>query len=287
MIVKNLITTCQKMSIIFFLFFAIFLHANEKVVLGITGVALKDDISTLMNLKEYLSEKTGFDIKFKFSRSYSAMESFILDKNVDFAYVCGSTFVDLKETNKIELLALPIIDGKPSYYALIIAKKDSAFNSIEDFKGKIFAMSDPKSNSGYLVPKYELLKKNLDIESFFQKNIFTYDHGESITAVLSGYVDGASVDSVIYEAFILKNPELAKHLKIVERFGPYPVPPIIIRKQIPEQIKDKIQMVFLGMNQDEKGKSILKSMAIERFSAPDGASYQKIEQIKQFIKEAK
>ena len=150
-------------------------------------------------------------------------------------------------------------------------------------KGKVFAISDPESNSGSLVPKYMIYKKGYDYNNFFKKVITTYDHGESIEAVLSGYVEGASVDSVVYRAFVYKNPKKAEKLKVINRFGPYPIPPFVVRKDIGIGIKQELMNAFLKMSKNKEGKKILKSLAIDGFIKPRNISYQKIRDIKHYL----
>lgn len=273
----------QKLTIIFFIISLSTCHANETIRLGITGVALKDDLETLIGLKKYLAQKSGIDIEFKFAKSYSVMESFITNKSVDIAYICGATYVNLNKTNSVELFVIPTINGKNTYSSLVITKAKKPYKNLFDLKNQTFAMSDPDSNSGSLVPIYEILRRFPKENKFFKKIIYTYDHGESIQAVLSGFVEGASVDSMVYDVFISKNPQYKKKLMVINNFGGYPAPPFVIRKDITFVKKTKLQNSFLNMHKDNIGKSILKSLAIEKFVKPNDISYQKIEEIKSFI----
>ena len=261
--------------------------AYGKIILGITGVALKNDISTLVKFKNYLREKTGLNIKLKFARSYSTMRHLILEDNVNVAYICGATYVDLESSKKIELFALPTLKHQPSYYSLVIAKKGTNYKSIDDFKGKVYAMSDPESNSGSLVPRYEIIKRGYDENNFFKRIIYTYDHGESILAVLDDYAQGASVDSVIYGAFLRNHPKARSQLRIVQKFGPYPITPIVISKNVPKKIKNMLQKALIQMSDDKSGKKILNAMAIDSFIKPNHLSYKKIEDVKSFLRDEK
>jgi len=109
----------------FFLLLFSFLQAasSDNITLGITGVALKENISALIKFKNYLTKTTGLNIKIKFARSYSIMRHLILDNDVDIAYICGATYVDL----------LP---------SLVIAKKNTRYKTIYN-----------------LVPRYEIDKR--------------------------------------------------------------------------------------------------------------------------------
>ncbi len=224
--VQKLTTIFQKLTIILLFFTSLQAVSSDKITLGITGVALKENISALIKFKDYLIKTTGLDIKIKFARSYSTMRHLILDNDVDVAYICGATYVDLLPSKKIKLLALPTVDGKPYYYSLIIARKGTRYKTIDNFKDKIFAMSDPESNSGSLVPRYEIDKRGYRDGHFFKRVVYTYDHGESVNAVLYGFVQGASVDSVVYKAFLKNRPKQKNSLRVVEKFGPFPIPPL-------------------------------------------------------------
>lgn len=276
----------QKLTIFLSLLMVNFLFASQ-ITLGLTGVTLKEDISTIMNFKEYLAKHTKIDLNLKFAKSYSIMESFIINKTVDFAYICGATYVNLEKTNKVELLVIPVFNHQAKYSSLIITKKNSSYKSLFELKDKTFAMSDPDSNSGSLVPFYELLKKGYSKDDFFKKVIYTYDHGESIQAVLSGFVEAASVDSMVYEAYINKNPSAKEKLNVINNFSDYPIPPFIIRKDMNKKTKDILQTTLLKMHNDDFGKKILSSMSIDYFIKPENISYKKIEKIKNFIEKSR
>ena len=284
---QKLTTMFQKLTISLLLFSSLQAASNDTITLGITGVALKENISALIKFKNYLIKTTGLNIKIKFARSYSTMRHLILDNDVDVAYICGATYIDLLPSKKIKLLALPTVDGKPYYYSLVIAREGTRYKTIDNFKDKIFAMSDPESNSGSLAPRYEIDKRGYEDGRFFKKVVYTYDHGESINAVLDGFVQGASVDSVVYKAFLKNSPKQKKRLRIVEKFGPFPIPPFVIRKDVPQIIQDKLQKSLINMDRDKDAKQILDDMAIGSFIKPGNLSYEKIKKIKLFLKSKK
>jgi len=268
------------------LFFSAKVSAANEINFGITGVVLKEDLVNLIHWQKYLSKYTGQHIKLKFIRSYSELKNKFKEQQIDFAYVCGSTYVDLQANRNTQLLVLPSFKSKPYYESLIIARKNSSYKSLDNFKDKIFAFSDPESNSGSLVPQYQLLKRGYEPEKFFSKIIYTYDHGESIIAVLDGFVDGASVDSMVYASFVQEHKKAAKQIKIVERFGPYPIPPIIINKSINQDIKQKLRTTLVEMSKNKEGKVILQKMGIDGFILPNNLSYAKIAKLKFMLESA-
>ncbi len=282
---RKMTTLFQKLIMLPALTILLWGASNRPLTLGITGVALKEDISSLIELKNYLTEKTDYPIRIKFARSYATMKRLIMDGTVDIAYICGATYLDLLPTKKVELLALPLLEGKPYYYSLVIAKKGAPYRSLYDFRGEIYAMSDPESNSGSLVPRYELRIHGDEAEHFFKRIVYTYDHGESIRAVLEGYVQGASVDSAVFRAYRRNHPHEAEHLRVVQRFGPFGIPPFVVRKELPDAVKRKLRMALITMKKSAKARAILEAMALDGFVAPGDFEYPKIRQIKKALAE--
>ena len=89
--------------------------------------------------------------------SYREITELLTRDELDFAWVCGYPYARNKAV--MRLLAMPLYRGKPLYQSyLIVPASDRRTESFADLKGAIFAYSDPNSNSGYLVPQYEMLR---------------------------------------------------------------------------------------------------------------------------------
>jgi phosphonate transport system substrate-binding protein len=201
------------------------------------------------------------------------MVSHIENKTVDVAYVCNSTFTKLRQNNAGRLLAIPIVDGSDQYYSYTITKKDAPYEKLEDFKNKIYAFTDPDSNSGSIAPKYYLHQLGLNEESHFHRAIYTFEHGESIKAVLEGFVDGASVDSIVYHTFMRKYPEAKEKLKVIQILGPFANSPIAVRQGMSEEMFQMLQKAFVNMHLADEGKEILKKLSLDRFDMPTNQDY--------------
>lgn len=279
---KNLFTSGKKITIIFLILFSTFAFSNEKIVFGLTGTVYKGDLKTFKEWEKYLEKKLDINIELRFSRTYAEMMTLLDVGTVDIAYVCNSTYIKLKEKDNVKLLSSPISNGKQVYYSYIISKQEKLYTKLIDFENKLFAFTDPGSTSGYLAPNYELLKKGYKIENFFSHLIYTYEHGESIKAVLEDFVDGASVDSLVYEQFAKRFPNEAAKLKIVEKLGPFPMSPLVTKKALNEELFKKIQNSFLNMHKDKEGETILKDLSLDKLALPKD-DFKKIEEIMNFI----
>ena len=284
---QKLTSVYQKITIIFLLLIcAISLPAKERIVLGLTGTVFKDDLKNFMDWEKYLEHKiTDFDVQIRFSKTYAEMNQLIKEQKVDIAYVCNSSYTKLDKEGTGKILAIPIFDGSDQYYSYVIAKKHSKFNSLADFKGTIFAFTDPESNSGATAPSYYMLSHDMDPKTFFKSYIYTYEHGESIKAVYDGFVDGASVDSIVYTRFAQKHPDKIEQLKIVQVLGPYTNSPIVVRSALPQKKFLALQNAFTTMHQDAYGQSILEKLSLDRFDLPSGQDFSNVAKMLELIEQ--
>jgi phosphonate transport system substrate-binding protein len=183
----------------------------------------------------------------------------------------------------MELVAMPVVKGKPVYYSYIIVHKNSTFKSLQDLRGKHFAFTDPKSNSGKLVPEYMLVKMNETPEHFFSKVDYTYGHDKSIRAVAEKLVDGAAVDSLIWEYAALKKPELTSQTRIIVTSDPYGIPPLVVGPGMAPELKKQLAEIMLNVANDPEGKEILAGMMIDRFIAGDDKNYDSIRAMNSWV----
>jgi phosphonate transport system substrate-binding protein len=53
-------------------------------------------------------------------------------------------------------VATPEVQNSHFYHSYLIVNNTSTFQTLEDLRGRVFAFTDPDSNSGKLVPTYWL-----------------------------------------------------------------------------------------------------------------------------------
>ena len=259
------------------------LLAKEKIVLGLTGTIFKDDLKNFMDWEKYLEMQNDFDVEILFSKTYAQMNTLIKEKKVDVAYVCNSSYTKLNKEKTGKLLAIPIVEGSDQYYSYIITKNHQAFESLLNFEDKIFAFTDPESNSGAIAPSHFLYANGTNPKKLFRSFIYTYEHGESIKAVIEGFVDGASVDSIVFTRFSQKYPELIKDIKVIQKLGPFTNSPIVVRSSLESKKFEALQKAFLKMHEDTYGKSILQKLSLDRFDKPSNQDYTSVSDMLELI----
>ncbi len=232
---------------------------------------------------DYVGEKMGMPVDFVDREDYAEINKLIRIKNVDAAFVCGGPYVDGHDEFGMELLVAPQAYGATVYYSYIIVRKSSPIDSLEGLRGKTFAFTDPLSNSGKLVPEFMLARMHETPATFFRKVVYTQAHDKSIRAVAEGLVDGAAVDSLIWEYTDRTAPEFTSRTKIIRRSPPYGIPPVVVRPGLDPRIKERLRRVLLDAHKDERGREILKGMMIDRFVPIEDRAYDSIREMKAWL----
>jgi phosphonate transport system substrate-binding protein len=238
-------------------------------------------------LLKHVEKKIGIPIKLIDRESYAEINQLLEKGDLDAAFVCSGPYVDGHDSFGLEMIAVPLAYGEPVYYSYIIVHKDSPIDSVEDLRGKTFAFADPHSNSGKVVPTYLLATMGETPESYFEKYIYTYAHDKSIMAVAEQLVDGAAVDSLIWEYDEKKSPEHTSSTKVIWKSEACGIPPVVVRKDLDVEIKEKLGRIFRELHLDGEGKAILAELMIDRFEKGDDGAYDSIRKMKAFSEGAR
>jgi len=244
-------------------------------------VSPKETFSTYRNLLDYIGDHLNCKIQLIQRKTYGEINELFLKQQIDLAFICSGPYAVGKEKYGFEALATPVIRGKPFYQAYLIVNKNSSIENLEELKGGVFAMTDPASNTGAMVPLYWLVKMGEKPDTFFKNVTYTYSHDNSILAVARSLVDGAAVDSMIWEYYNARNPLNTSQTRVIKKSIPFGSPPFVASKYLAPKIKEKARDLFLDMHQDPKGRSILKELMIDRFVSPKDTWYQSVRDIRQ------
>jgi phosphonate transport system substrate-binding protein len=255
--------------------------ASRSFHVAVGGMTVPDaGYSYYVDLLKYIEKKFGVKVTLVDKGSYAEINQWLKSGEIEAAFVCGGPYVDGHDEFGLELIAMPQVNGAAAYYSYIIVHKDSPAKGIEDLRGKVFAFTDPQSNSGKLAPTYLLSSINETPETFFSKDVYTNNHDTSIRAVADKIVDGAAVDSLVWDYMDKTEPQVTSRTKIIWKSESYGSPPFAVRRDIPEESKQKLRDIFLGIHQDAEGQEILKNMMIDKFVAGDDSAYDTIRNMK-------
>ena len=225
---------------------------------------------------DYIAEKLDRAPVFLQRESYAKVNDLVRSDRCDVAFVCTYAFVRGEREFGMKVLAVPEIGGVVTYHSLILVPKSSQATELPDLRGKSFASADIMSNSGWLYPATWLKDHGEDANTFFREHVITGSHDQSIMAVASGFVDGAAVDSLVYDQMVDEDPSIAQETKIILKSPPFGMPPIVVPREIDPALKQQLLAVLLDMHADPEGRKILTSLRISRFVVPDDSLFDSV-----------
>lgn len=255
-------------------------QSNIAVKIGVASMITPvDAVKYYQDVIDYVGGRIGRQVQMVHRRTYDEMDSLLEKGEVKIAFICSAPYVKNREQFGVELLVAPSVDGKAVYHSYIIVPKDSPMKSFPELKGKVFAFTDPKSNTGKLYPTYLLKTMGYSPERFFNRFLYSYSHNKSVEMVAKKIVDGAAVESIVYDHMLKSGSPYIKQTKIIKRSPPYGIPPVVVTKDIDPALRKSVRDAFLSMQRTDKGKAILSAMMIDGFVEVPDKNYDSIRQM--------
>jgi phosphonate transport system substrate-binding protein len=243
----------------------------------------KEGFAYYREFLDYIGSELGRPVEYVDATSYEEINNKLESREIEAAIVCSGPYVDGHSKFGLELLAAPKAYGGSVYYSYIIVPKNSPAKGLDDLRGKSFAFSDPLSNTGKLVPEYLLARKGESSKTFFNKTVFSGSHDKSILAVADNLVDGAAVDSLIWEYLNKIKPELTGKTRILLKSDPYAIPPFVVHPSLEPALKEKLRTILLSAHTNPKGKELLDKMMTEQFVLIPDSAYDSIRDMKKWV----
>ena len=219
------------------------------------GENAQDRLTSNECFRAKIEAELGVPVKIFTPADYDGVIQGLLGGTLDYAWLGASAYakVYLTDPEAVELkLTKQNTDGSTGYYSIAFARKDAGITSIEDAKGKTFAFADPNSTSGYLVPGAELAAKYGDLKTYFSEVKMSGGHEQTIVGVANGDFDagvswadglGNWEDGYTNGAFRkAADAGLVDMSNLVEiwRSALIPEGPMVVRKALPQEVKDKV-----------------------------------------------
>jgi phosphonate transport system substrate-binding protein len=256
--------------------------SDTPIRIGTTSVILDNQVGFLHAWRDYLQPRLGRPVTFLQRGSYREITSMLLGDELDFAWVCGYPYV--RNRAAWELVALPNYGGKPLYRSyLIVPSTEKSAQGFDALAGKVFAYSDPDSNSGFLVPQFEMLRTGIYPPTHFRKTFFTYAHHKVVIAVADGVAHGGAVDGYVWETLALRAPELTRRTRVAHVSDEYGFPPMVARRSLDRATYTLFRDTLLSMPSDARGRELIRQLNLDGFLPPDDAQFAGIARVLDFV----
>ena len=246
-------------------------HGQEAIkefnigILG--GENAQDRMTSNECFRAKVEEALGVPVKLFTPADYDGVIQGLLGGSLDYAWLGASAYakIYLTDPEAVEVkLTKQNADGSTGYYSIGFTRKDTGITSMDDAKGKVFAFADPNSTSGYLVPGAELTAKYGKLEDYFSEVKMSGGHEQTIVGVANGdfdagvsWADGLGNWEDGYNSGAFRKAADAglvdmNNLVEIWRSAMIPEGPMVVRKALPQDVKDKVTALTADLWETDK-----------------------------------
>ena len=260
---------------------------EEQEPLLIAGIP-DQDVSLLEarfnNLAEYLSEETGFEVRYVPQADYAAVVTSFKQGDIHLAWYGGLTGVQAR-------LAVPdaeAIAQRPrdaEFHSVFVAAPDSGITELADLQGKSITFGSESSTSGHLMPRSFLNDAGIDVEQDLSSISFSGSHDRTWRLVEAGSYDAGALNEAVWESRVEKGDvDLAK-VDVFYRTPPYVDYHWVVNRSVDETHGEgavaKITDALLSIDASKGGKAqeIAEAFQTDKFISTSNDNYQAIEDV--------
>ncbi len=255
-------------------------RANEANLKSIT-VAIIPHRSNLGNeqayapLFELLTEEVGVEFAWIGSKSYDAVIDNVTSGRADIGYVGPFAYVDAQDNHGVQLICRTLSKKKQEFYhSMIVTRRDSGIDSLQDLKGKRFSFTDPKSTSGFLFPMAKLKKEGLDTEDFAEIK-YLKRHANSLLAVHKSHVDAGATSYTAIDKVDIDFDDI----KILWKSEPIYRGPWIANKDLSISLVEKIRSTMLKASNADNAEQIFDGLTTKGFVEGKDSDYDNVREV--------
>ena len=214
---------------------------------GGTEDGTKADFLPLFNA---ITRSSGLHFEVKTGQSYSSVIEGMCAGLADIAWFGPASYIEARDRNCAQLLAVEERDGGSTYYAGLFVGANSDLDSLDDMKGASLALGSSHSASSFAYPLAMLVNAGIDPLKDLSAIRITGSHTNSLLALRNDLVDAAGASFISFERAVNQGDLNAADFRLVAKSDPIPNPPIAMRPGLPDKIKTSLKVAMSTVHED-------------------------------------
>ncbi len=221
-------------------------------------------------LVDYLErEIPDLNLDLEASRDYGCFEKKIRQGTLEFLLPNPWQTLEAIDAG-YEVLAMA---GAPEdFKGIFILRKDSLVREPADLKGQAVSYPAPTALAACIMPQYFLHSQGIDVT----KDIENKYVGSQESAIMNAYLGNCAAGATWpppWRAFQKDHPVEAAKLYVKWRTPPLVNNSFMVRKDMPDALKQAVRRALLRLHETSEGRTILAGMETERFYPADDYTY--------------
>lgn len=203
---------------------------------------------------EEISARAGVTLYLRGSADIPEFEQSFQEGVYDFAYMNPYHSLVALRTQGYE----PIIrDNGRKLFGVLVVRKDSDFETVEDLEGGVIAYPAPNALGASLLMR-AVLDRDFGLE---YRADFVKTHSSAYLNVALGAADAAGG---VMGTFRSLDPSISSQLRIIYKTVEMPPHPLTSHPRVPARVREKVVQAFLDLAETPDGRALLDRIPIKQ-----------------------
>lgn len=168
---------------------------------------------------------------------------------------------------------VPLIRDEKPLRGLLVVRKDSPYQKVEDLQGKKLAVPSMSALGASLLMRAEL-DRQFKVKT---EVVLAKTHSSVFLHVINGFADaGGSVQKTFAE----QPDRVRDSLRVLHQTGEVPSHPLAAHTRVPEALRTKIRQAFIDLSATPEGRKLLGEIPMQKAVPATPAEYKALGELK-------
>jgi phosphonate transport system substrate-binding protein len=240
--------------------------ASAEIKFGILPRLSAVEMNTMFApLADYLSKETGEKVTLVIPKDFGTFKEAVKAGQVDIGFANPLIYVELKKDMDLAPLALSSeLKSGTRFRGIIIARKDSGIEKLQDLKGKKLSFVDKDSAAGYIFQMLLLSKAGLDVHKDITVLPFAKKHDNVMMAVFNKAADAGGIREDDYDK--MKDKVDLSQIRIIGYTDYFPNWPVFAAPKLAKDVEAKLKAALLRLKvNDPQSGTVLGGAKLNGF----------------------
>lgn len=246
---------------------------SNEIVIGIFPRRNPElTIKLFTPLARHLEKELGKPVKLITTKDFESFWAGVESQRYDIVHYNQYHYVKSKKLHGYEVILKNEEFGEDTIAGSLVARTDSAINSIDDLKGKKIVFGGSRSAmQSYIVATYLLRQAGLQAGDY--KEAFSRNPPNAIFASYYGQAAASGTGDKVLKLPVVTKKIDASKMKFLTRGEQLPHLPWAIKNTVPIEEQQKIQSLLSGLKNFRKGKEILAHAKLTGLNIAEDSDY--------------
>ena len=231
--------------------------ADEALVLGIFPRYKATETTTMFKpLADHLSQRLGRQVIVVTSKDFDSFWHGVSVQKYDIVHY--NQYHYIRSARAYRVIAHQQEFGKAAVSGALFVRKDSGINTLSQLRGKTIIFGGGRDAMlSHIAPKFLLMQAGLTDSDF--RTEFAVNPPNALLALYHRQADAAGGGDILIDLPVVQNAIKAQELKVLATTEPLLFLPWAVKRTMPGNLREAVQMALIGLDRGEEGKRILEA----------------------------